>query len=90
MAKKPNREKIIIIPAKYSPIGKAARNIKKGESIRYSPFINTKDILVNINKPSISEIEAAIKTLQNLIKFEHARGSTCITTTLCDRLKEAN
>lgn len=45
---------------------------------------------MTLKKPTRSEIERAIKTLQSLIKFEHTQGSTCITTALCDRLKEAN
>ena len=91
MKQKSKRDKVIYHsnPLKQH-VGIVARDLKKGELISYSPFIDTKDILVNEKKPSGLEVEGAIKTLQKLIKFEHARGSTCITTALCNRLKEAN
>lgn len=90
MKQKTKRKKKRAIPTRYPPIGIAARDIKEGELIKYKPFLDTKDIIVNEKKPTSSEVEAAIKTLQILIKFEHAQGSTCITTALCERLKEAN
>ena len=48
-----------------------------------------RNILIS-QKPSRKEIENAIQILQSHIISEHAKGSTCITTALCIRLKEAN
>lgn len=45
---------------------------------------------MSLKKPTGNEIERAIEILQNKIRMEHAKGSTCITTALIGRLKEAN
>ena len=89
MKQKPKRKKQHFLPRSKHPIGFAARDIKAGELIEYSPFRNTNDIRIN-KAPSSSEIEEAIKILQAHIRLKHACGSTCITTALCNRLKEAN
>ncbi len=43
-----------------------------------------------VRKPTKKRIEESIKVLQQLIKYKHEHGSVCITTALCNRLKEAN
>ncbi len=89
MKKKTEEGLIKVTDPSKTIIGIAARHIKKDELITYSPYANTKDILMP-KKPSREAIEKAIIVLQSYIRKEHAKGSVCITTALCNRLKEAD